>query len=147
MSTRVIFLEIPRPPVERAACFAVARLVEQGHRVVLHAAEAEQARALDEQLWAFDPDSFIAHCRVEPGPVAPDLDEAVVIAPGEASWPAATAAVLAAPASRAWCEGFDTVVDFAMTFDPDLLEASRARFRAWREGGVVPEYRDKGGRR
>ena len=147
MSTRVIFLEIPKPPIERAACFAVARLVEQGQRVLLHAEGDQQAQSLDELLWSFDPDSFITHCCVEAGPVDPTLSEAVVIASGEASWPVATAAVLAAPAAYEWCESFDTVVDFAVTYDPVLLEASRARFRDWRERGFAPEYRDRSGRR
>jgi len=145
--TRVIYLEIPRPPIERAACFAAARLVEQGQRVVVHAADEQQARALDEMLWSFDPDSFVAHCRVEAGPVDENSAESVVVAAGEASWPAATAVVLAAPASAEWCEGFSTVVDFAVKYDPELLQASRARFRAWRDRGFDPEYRDRGGRR
>jgi len=142
---RVVFLEVPHPPLERTACHAVARLVGQEHRVVVRARDATQAARLDELLWTFDPGAFLAHRRVAPGADVDGAPEAALVVPGELDWPAATALVLAGPLEPAQVpDRYDVVIDFAIPYDEALLEASRARFRAWRERGVEPEYKRRG---
>ncbi|PAT00843.1 MAG: hypothetical protein BSR46_00350 [Candidatus Dactylopiibacterium carminicum] len=47
----------------RAACVITSKAVAQGHRLVVFAPDDTTARAYDEQLWTFQPGSFVPHVR------------------------------------------------------------------------------------
>lgn len=47
------------------ACKLAEQLSRQGQRVYLHAANADEAQALDQLLWSFAPESFVPHARCE----------------------------------------------------------------------------------
>ncbi|GAB3684473.1 DNA polymerase III subunit chi [Salinisphaera aquimarina] len=51
--------------LERFACRLTEKAHEGGHRVYLHAADADQVARLDKLLWIFRQGSFVPHCAVE----------------------------------------------------------------------------------
>lgn len=74
--TRVDFYVLNgTPPAgrERFACQLVEKAWHMGHRVYLHAADADQAQRLDDLLWTFRQGSFIPHARTDAGSADPDL--------------------------------------------------------------------------
>ena len=62
--TRVDFYILPEAAEEdrfQFACRLVEKAARQGHRIYLHTRDSAAAQLLDEQLWAFRPDSFVPH--------------------------------------------------------------------------------------
>jgi DNA polymerase-3 subunit chi len=54
----------------RAACAITAKAVQQGHKVVVFAADPDMSRQYDTLLWSASPLSFIAHVAAH-SPLAP----------------------------------------------------------------------------
>lgn len=62
--TRVDFYILEQPHAEarqRFACRLAAKAWQQGHRVYIHTAGAEQSQRLNELLWTFNTESFVPH--------------------------------------------------------------------------------------
>ncbi len=47
------------------ACRLVEKAVNQGSRVMIATSTAEESQIMDELLWSFRPESFVAHARAE----------------------------------------------------------------------------------
>lgn len=129
----VDFHEVRGPRWEEAVCRRVEEELAAGRRVYVWAASEAQARRLDELLWTFRDDAFVPHglWQGEAG-----CGEAVAVGwrPGNPN--EATSLVLARDAAPGELSGFDRVHDFAPVDDPALAEAARARYRAYRAGGL-----------
>lgn len=113
--------------------------VRKRKRLLLHCADADEARALDEHLWAYQEEAFLPHELLAPDGALRDPDAPVVIATGEVAIEA-NILLQATPTSMAYARGFEIVIDLVDHRAPDLLDQSRARFRAWREGDIVPKH-------
>jgi DNA polymerase-3 subunit chi len=50
------------------ACLQAANFYRQNQRVYIHTDDQQSAHAIDELLWAFEPDSFVPHNLVGEGP-------------------------------------------------------------------------------
>ena len=61
MSTEVGFYHLTRQPLD----VVLPRLLEKahaaGHRILVHCADAEQLKRLDQHLWTYDDASFLPH--------------------------------------------------------------------------------------
>ncbi len=121
---------------ELLACRLAEKAYHAGHRVGILAQDPEQARDLDDLLWSFRQGSFVPHelhgsdASEEPAPVT------IVWAGG----PAATCEVLINLDARLPPDprDYQRVVEI-VDQDPEVLAASRARFRAYREDGLEPQ--------
>ncbi len=137
MTERVDFYVLPEAG-ERARQLLACRLTEKaytlGHRVYIHVADAALAQQLDELLWTFRQHSFVPHARypTEAGETAPVL----IGTDAEPDCPADVLINLAeqVPAGHARFQRIAELVDQ----QPAVLEASRARFRFYREQGLEP---------
>lgn len=119
----------------------LCRLIEaeylQQRRVLVVMAEEEKALALDRYLWTWDKAAFLPH--VFDNGALPTSGEPIVISLHENNANGATVLIMEQPCSEAFMQGFAQIIDFARTYDPQLLEASRQRFRDYRSRGWQPE--------
>jgi DNA polymerase-3 subunit chi len=119
----------------------VARLAEmnfsRGHRVLVVVADDGMATALDRYLWTWKKDSFLPHKVMSTS--GEHCDEAIVISTAECNPNRAVVLICATPCSPDFLRNFQHVYDFAETYDPQLAEAARERFRLFRQQGYDPQ--------
>ncbi|MBY5993697.1 DNA polymerase III subunit chi [Ferrimonas balearica] len=123
------------------ACQAAARAYRKGQRVYLHCASQADAEALDEQLWQFEPDSFIPHNLVGEGPRGG--------APVEIGWDTAQASsptnrpllINLAPEVPNFAVQFAHIIDFVPA-DEQAKAQARRRFAHYRHLGVTLTTQD-----
>ena len=105
-----------------------------GRRVLIMAADQNQAADLDRLLWTFDPASFIPHAQAG----APDQDqEPVLIALSPQNLNRAQVLILAAPTQEPPLKGFDWVVLFVPAKEGPELAQSREVYRRLKQDGAV----------
>ena len=117
------------------ACRLIDKAYQLGHTIYLLVASEAQAMALDDLLWTFQQDSFIPHERY---PLVGEDDSPVLI--GTALPLDRTAQVLINFTDRLpdSLERFERIVEL-VDQHPEVLAASRERFRQYRERGLNPE--------
>jgi DNA polymerase III subunit chi len=119
----------------------VARLAEacfnRGQRLLIVVANEEMSRALDRYLWTWKKDSFLPHTLINT--VDEPCDEAIVISPLEHNPNKAEVLICVSPCSPKFFKGFQLIYDFAETYDSQLADAARERFRLYRQQGFEPQ--------
>lgn len=140
---QVDFYHLTASPLERALPRIAERIVADGGRALIVAAEAERREALDRLLWSYAPASFLPHGQAGSDD---DGDQPVLIAGLPAAANGARFVILADGTWRDEALGFDRTFHF---FDDDKVAEARA---AWRglagRDGVERRYwkQDEGGR-
>ena len=66
----VRFYHLQRMPVERALRMILGRVIQRGQRAVVVGADRAHLKALDQALWAGDPNDFLPHGRAGDAAVA-----------------------------------------------------------------------------
>ncbi|WBO24148.1 DNA polymerase III subunit chi [Sphingomonas abietis] len=136
---QVDFYQLGRDPLVTVLASIAARVLAGGGRLLVVTGDDDQARAIDEGLWAGSIDGFLPHGR-------DGADQPVLIA--ESCDPANTARHVAL-VDGVWRDeacGFDRAFHF---FDDGSIEAARAAWRGLRgRDGVESRYwkQDEGGR-
>ncbi len=137
MSVRVDFYILPDATAQgrlRLACKLAEKAYDNGHRVYVLAADAAQAHTMDELLWTFKQNSFVPHVRYPP----PADDSAPVwISPEPPPQQADDVVINLTADLPPRFEQFQRVLDL-VDQHPDVLAASRQRFRAYRAQGIEP---------
>ncbi|MFM2486561.1 DNA polymerase III subunit chi [Celerinatantimonas yamalensis] len=115
-------------------CQIIARHYDQGERVFVLAGDQAQAEALDERLWQFEPQAFVAHNLVGEGPRGG--------APVELGWELGqgrrqTLIHLQANVA-ANHQQYQQVIDFVPADDAGK-EQARERYKVYRRLGVMPQ--------
>ena len=124
----VDFYHLTASPIERVLPRICERLLQSGERLLI-VAGGDVLRQLDEQLWSYAPDSFLAH-----GPSdgqRPELQPILLSADAAAANGAANIAL----ADGVWR---DEALGFARTFfffDAGHLDGARASWRALKGRG------------
>ncbi|MBW6525650.1 DNA polymerase III subunit chi [Sphingomonas sp. RHCKR7] len=121
---QVDFYHLTRMPLERALPQVAEKVVANGARLLIVAAEEEQRAALDRLLWSYAPASFLPHARLGGGD---DTRQPVLIA---GTLDAANGARHVALADGAWRDDaldFDRVFHF---FAEDQIVPARAAWKA-----------------
>jgi|GEM_PF-1527644 len=145
---QIHFIQLIKPVKDWAICLQTSRLYERGHRILIKAYDRAHAKKLDTQLWEFERISFIPHAVVptedahsnEAGTDASSSEYPVWISEQEASIEGIDTLVVGAPCSIRYMSLFRNILDFAEEYNPQKLQASRERFRMWREKGFKPKY-------
>lgn len=139
----VWFYHLQRQPLERALPALVERARANGWTAVVQATDAERVAALDDLLWTFSDDSFLAHGTARDGDPAM---HPVFLTTGEDNPNAASvrlfvdgADVLAALENPQATPTERAIVLFDGN-DESALETARAQFRALRDKGFVMSY-------
>ena len=78
--TEALFYHLERQPLEQVLPQLLEKTLERGWRAVVQAGSAERLDAIDQQLWTFREDSFLAHGTAKDGspqrqPIFLTLDE------------------------------------------------------------------------
>jgi len=117
-------------------------LVEQAYgsseRVIIFASTIGRADALDRTLWICRQESFIPH-KIWSG----DKSESslpVVIVTGEMNPICAQILIADGHCGIDFALGFGTIHEFVDRSSPQMQEACRERFRAYRSRQITPEY-------
>ena len=139
---RVDFYQLSRDPVEAVLPLIAARILDEGQRLLIVSADAEQLTRISARLWDAGPESFLAHDRAD----AP-LPEVQPILLSSACDPANNASRIALADGRFR----DEALSFERTFyffDSETIDAARTCWRALtkREDIATHFWRQEGGR-
>lgn len=117
------------------ACKLAEKAYGLGHKIYIHAADPMQARQLDELLWTFKQNSFVPHALYPPA-----ADESAPVLIGDEPEPDWSAEVLInlADTVPAGYQRVQRVIELVDQHAP-VLNASRTRFRFYREHGLEPD--------
>lgn len=134
-TVQVDFYHLTRMPLERALPQVAEKVVANGARLLIVAADEEQRLALDRLLWSYTPASFLPHARLGGND---DQRQPVLIA---GTLDAANGAHHVALVDGAWRDDaldFDRVFHF---FTQDQIAPARAAWKALAERpGVARRY-------
>jgi DNA polymerase III subunit chi len=127
---QVDFYHLTRQPLERVLPRIAERVLEQGGRLLVVAAEKGRRVALDQLLWSYAPESFLPHGQAG-GPF--DAEQPVLISAALAAPNGARNVVLADGSWREEALAFDRVFHF---FDEERIAEARTAWKglADREG-------------
>ena len=113
-------------------CMQIVALFRQGKRIRVIAEDQEQAHRIDEHLWQFEADSFVAH----------HLAGEAANSPVEIAWldnqtpgrfPVLVNAATRMPNNL---KGYREVYDF-VPFEESLKQLARERYKAYRQLGIA----------
>lgn len=136
---RVEFVKLDRPERARLLCELAEEFFLQGERILVVVQDDNQGVTLDQFMWTWKKGSFLPHA-YDNGTME-CLDEPVVITTREENANGARVLIAGRPCSLEFARQFQVVLDFAEVYDEALREASRSRFRAFREAGFAPVMR------
>ena len=137
--TRVEFVKLERPEKARHLCELAEEFFLRGARVLVVVEDDNQGVTLDQFMWTWKKGSFVPH--VYDNGTVECLDEPVVITVHEVNGNGAGVLISGRPCSLDFAHRFQVVIDFAELYDETLRDASRNRFRAYREAGFAPVMR------
>lgn len=134
------FIRLRKPEKARHLYELAAEFYNAGQRVLILVADDDQGVKLDHFLWTWKRDSFLPHA-LDNGAVE-CLNDPIVIAAAEHNANASRVVILGCPASLNFLRQFDTLIDFAETYDDELATASRQRYRSYQQAGFATSLRD-----
>ena len=117
------------------ACRLAEKAYGLGHRIYIHTDSDDQARQLDDLLWTFRDGSFIPHALC---PIAADDISPVLIGTGAQIDVEADILINLGVTFPPSLERFARVAEL-VNQEPDILHASRQRFRAYQHQGINPD--------
>ncbi|WP_076419644.1 DNA polymerase III subunit chi [Colwellia sp. UCD-KL20] len=116
------------------ACLQAAYFYRQNQKVFIYTQDQAQAHSIDEMLWTFEPNSFVAHNLVGEGPRGGS--------PVEISWqnPTTRRPVLINLTTTVpnFTNNFSTIIDFVPTNEL-LKQQARDRYRTCKQWGFLVE--------
>jgi len=116
------------------ACLQAAYFYRQNQKVFIYTQDQNQAHNIDEILWSFEPDSFVAHNLAGEGPRSGS--------PVEISWhnPTTKRAVLINLTSTVpnFANNFSTIIDFVPS-KTLLKQQARDKYRTCKQWGFLVE--------
>ena len=117
------------------ACRLAEKAFERGHTIYIYCVDDGQAQQVDDLLWTFKQNSFVPHA------LYPSLpDEMAPVRIGSAPAPDWDAEVLInlTLAVPDFYPCFQRIVEL-VDQEPMVLQASRQRFKVYREQGLAPQ--------
>lgn len=115
------------------ACQLAAKAWRAGLPVFLRGADEAQCAELDELLWCFKGETFIAHNLYSDNPSAP-----VVIGTEQAPLTPQGLLINLHPTIAEGCEQFSRIIEI-VNQQPEQLELARENFRLYRQRGYAPQ--------
>ena len=133
----ILFYHLTESPLEEALPGLLERSVERGWRAVVQTGTEERRDALDQHLWTFRDDSFLAHATDrEPYPA----EQPVLLTTGEGNQNAAQIRFLVDGASPPELSGYERAVFLFDGHDAAQLEAARGHWKTMKEAGHAVTY-------
>ena len=132
----VRFVKLDRAEKALHLCRIADEQFLAGSRVLVVVDDENRAVTLDRFMWVWDKGSFLPHS-LENGTVD-CMDEPVVISAVEHNPNQARVLIMGTPCTEQFISRFELVFDFAETYDKQLAESARVRFRRYRSLGYNP---------
>ena len=117
------FWQVSRDPVEKVVALIAKRVLGEGARVLVVAADPQQRAAIARELWQAGPDSFLANGEAD----APGADLQPVLLSADCAAPNGASHVILADGIFRETEGFARAF---LLFQPDAAPAARQAWRA-----------------
>jgi len=139
METIVYFEHLDNPDrIEGIAKLLYRRNRLQPHALIL-CPDAAFAAKLDERLWTIHPESFLAHA-IAAEDTAENAQQPILLSLDVRRDNQPTVLINGTCEIPAVLEGFEKIVDFVDAWSEPLLQASRERFRSYRQMDMNPQY-------
>jgi DNA polymerase III subunit chi len=132
------FYHLQRQPLEAVLPVLVAKSRERGWRVAIEVPAQERMAALDDHLWTFSEESFLAHC-TDREPDAAQQPVVLTTGPGNPNG-AAIRFLVAGAGARVEADGYERVVLLFDGNDGDALAAARQDWRLIKAAGRAATY-------
>ncbi|MDQ6971785.1 MAG: DNA polymerase III subunit chi [Mariprofundaceae bacterium] len=121
----------------------IARLLLRRGRLTPHVLilcpDAGSMAKLDERLWTIDPESFLAH-GVAGGNTQENSEHPILLALDICRDNQPGVLINGTCEVPPELDGFSSIVDFVDAWSEPLMQASRERFRSYRQMGMNPQY-------
>jgi len=142
MATKVYFERLDEPDrIEGIARLLLRRARLRPH-VLIFCPDVEVMTKLDERLWTVNPESFLAH-GVAGDDSETNAEQPILLATEIVRDNRPEALINASLEIPASLSGFGVIVDFNDAWSEPLQQASRERFRTYRQLGINPQYLGK----
>jgi len=135
--TEVGFYHLTRTPLERALPKLLEKAIAAGKRAVVRAGSAERVEFLNTALWTYEPSSFLPHGAAKEGEA---VRQPIWLTDTDENPNAAQILVLTDGASVTDIGAYERCLEMFDGRDPQAVEAARARWRGYREGGHPLTY-------
>lgn len=117
------FWQVSRDPVEKVVALIAKRVLGEGARVLVVAADPAQRAAIARELWQAGPETFLANGEAD----APGAERQPIVLSGDCAAPNGASHVILADGTFRETEGFARAF---LLFQPDAAPAARAAWRA-----------------
>lgn len=143
--TDIRFYHMTRKTLERALPELLAKALERYPRIVVKAADGEQAAALDALLWTYDPGSFMPHSAAVDEFSA---EQPVFITAEDMNPNGANMIVLTGGAAAEDVAAFELCCELFDGNDEEAVKSARGHWAAYKEAGHELTYfqQDEDGR-
>lgn len=135
--TEVLFYHLTESKLEDALPSLLEKSVERGWRVVLQTVSEERLQALDQHLWTFRDDSFLAH-GTDPGEMSEDQPILLTMKPDNGN--AATVRFIVDGATPPELADYERVVFMFDGYDAAQLEGARGEWKRLKGEGHQLTY-------
>lgn len=135
--TEVLFYHLTESTLEEALPGLLERSLGRGWRVVVQTGSDERRDVLDQHLWTFRDDSFLAHGTDREAHAA---DQPVLLTTGAANANAASIRFLVDGAEPPPLDGYERAVFLFDGHDQVQLEAARRHWKALKDAGHAVTY-------
>ncbi|TGS10720.1 DNA polymerase III subunit chi [Mesorhizobium sp. M2E.F.Ca.ET.209.01.1.1] len=133
----ILFYHLTESTLEEALPGLLERSVERGWRAVVQTGTEERRDALDQHLWIFRDDSFLAHATDRE---AYPAEQPVLLTASEGNQNAAQIRFLVDGASPPELSGYERAVFLFDGHDAAQLEAARGHWKTMKEAGHAVTY-------
>lgn len=138
----VYFYHLERQPLERVLPSLIERTLARGWRAVVQAGSEERLRALDQALWTYSEESFLAHGTAKDGFAA---DQPVYLTTGAETPNSAGVRFLVDGATTTDYASFVRVVHLFDGDDSDAVARARGEWKAAKAAGCAVTYWQQSG--
>ncbi|TIU36810.1 MAG: DNA polymerase III subunit chi, partial [Mesorhizobium sp.] len=128
----ILFYHLTESTLEEALPGLLERSVERGWRAVVQTGTEERRDALDQHLWTFRDDSFLAHATDRE---AYPAEQPILLTTSEGNQNAAQIRFLVDGASPPELSGYERAVFLFDGHDAAQLEAARGHWKTMKEAG------------
>ncbi|TPI41739.1 DNA polymerase III subunit chi [Mesorhizobium sp. B3-1-9] len=133
----ILFYHLTESTLEEALPGLLERSVERGWRAVVQTGTEERRDALDQHLWIFRDDSFLAHATDRE---AYPAEQPVLLTTGQGNQNAAQIRFLVDGASPPELSGYERAVFLFDGHDAAQLEGARTHWKTLKEAGHAVTY-------
>lgn len=132
---KVIFVELAIARKDQFIADITESLHQIGKKIHIFASSGQALKRIDQILWVRKPDSFLPHIILSNNeqdstqPIEPIL---LINQPVET---VGDVLILNDPIEISQIGNYPMIIDFAETYDPQRLQASRERYKAFRDSG------------